>query len=75
MMYQHGEQGGTLGRLSFFNDKDTNVTHPSLFKSAILANLRVFERDNVYRFTKWEMKKRIYDKRKKTKPLKPHVFT
>jgi len=47
-MYQHGEQGGTLGRLSFFNDKDTNVTHPSLFKSAILANLRVFEMERYH---------------------------
>lgn len=33
MMYQHGEQGGTLGRLSFFHNKDTIVTHPHLSKA------------------------------------------
>lgn len=81
MMYQHGEQGGTLVHLSFFNNKDTNVTHPHFYKvcfQPICERLKgTMCADSQSGKSGKENKKRIETKKRERKPtpLKRYVFT
>lgn len=70
-MYQQREKGGTLVCLSFFNNKDTNVTHPHFSKAwfqLIWERLRgTMCADSQSGKSRNENKKRIENKTKERK--------